>query len=369
MAVTAADFSLAFLAGAQQALQEKITKIQEKDLPRFQRPDENLPDNQRITEAACGILTVFRYLFRYLYLDDLIFFDPQYINPDLVFQKIQDGIKDFNILIAVLSDPYSDDTTLKTIVIWANNAQIKLSERPASCQDYLNRAASAAWRGGHPKTFNELKKAGAVIREDLNVSQEAFSLNAQKQKLNLELLDACKEGKLEKAQTAITLGANVDSMDLRDSENHTALGWAAEGGHTAIVQKLIAKGALNGHFAVNLAIKKGHTETVRAFIDSIANDIEKKVCRMNALIAACGMGKTKLALTLINDGANVNGFFNGTTALIEAAKYDQTNTVLALLNCNANVKTKDQFGYTALRYAKQDHYEETALALINEGRA
>ena len=86
------------------------------------------------------------------------------------------------------------------------------------------------------------------------------------------------------------------------------------------------------------------------------------------LLQAARDGNTQSAITLLNEGANVNAR-NQTqwTPLMMAAEKGHTETVKALLDKKADVNAKDRIGTTALMMAIRGGYPTTVIALLDGG--
>ena len=195
-----------------------------------------------------------------------------------------------------------------------------------------------------------------------------------------QFLDICREGYTQGVIEAINSGANVNA---KDKYGYTALMLAAENGHIEIVNTLIKAGTdikNDGRRALRLAASKGHTEIVNALINAGA---DVKNDGASALIGATENGHTEIVNALIEAGADLNAkdkygmtalmcalnteIVNalieagaddltnkwGQTALIYAAGHIPAKIVNALIDAGLYVKQKDNFGRTALDYARE----------------
>lgn len=67
----------------------------------------------------------------------------------------------------------------------------------------------------------------------------------------------------------------------------------------------------------------------------------------------------------IEYGSDVNESMNGTTPLMLAARYNKVEIIKLLLENGAKLDTKDERGYTALKYAEFSNANE-AIALLKQ---
>ncbi|WP_291129395.1 ankyrin repeat domain-containing protein [Flavobacterium sp. UBA7682] len=67
----------------------------------------------------------------------------------------------------------------------------------------------------------------------------------------------------------------------------------------------------------------------------------------------------------IEYGSDVNESVNGTTPLMLAARYNKVEIIKLLLEKGAKLDTKDERGYTALKYAEFSNANE-AVALLKQ---
>ena len=111
----------------------------------------------------------------------------------------------------------------------------------------------------------------------------------------------------------------------------------------------LALGAFtNQSFASNVKLSQ-KSETVY-FVDS-------PIC--NAIIK----GDLEAVKKFIEYGVDVNQASNGVTPLMFAARYNKAEIIEVLLKNGADKKSKDERGYTALKYAELSKANEAIAAL------
>jgi uncharacterized protein len=81
------------------------------------------------------------------------------------------------------------------------------------------------------------------------------------------------------------------------------------------------------------------------------------------LCIAIQKGEIDLVKKLIEYGADVNEKSSGMTPLMVAARYNKVEIIRFLLAHGADTKTKDEKGFTALRYAELSLANDAALVL------
>lgn len=103
---------------------------------------------------------------------------------------------------------------------------------------------------------------------------------------------------------------------------------------------------------------------------SVANThlIQKPVVAVNApktgpLHVAIQKGEIDLVKKMIEYGADVNEFSSGMTPLMVAARYNKVEIVKFLLAHGAKADSKDDKGFTALKYAELSLATDAALVL------
>ncbi|MEZ4838537.1 ankyrin repeat domain-containing protein [Flavobacterium sp.] len=81
------------------------------------------------------------------------------------------------------------------------------------------------------------------------------------------------------------------------------------------------------------------------------------------LCVAISKGEVDVVKKFIEYGADINETTNGLTPLMYAARYNQVEIIELLLAKGANIKAKDERGFTALNHAENSKATE-AIALL-----
>ena len=174
----------------------------------------------------------------------------------------------------------------------------------------------------------------------------------------------------------IQSGADIS---IKDSElQYTALMYAAERGHTSIVQYLLDEGTpvntqdVNGVTSLVLASQEGHSEVVRVLINYGADvNILAKDPNAGALVTACNRQRTVCVDLLLASGADPNLCGRNYSPLIAACitvhNQPMDPTVIdKLLSAGANPNTQTaEHGSTALMHAAHYGYEKGVEILLN----
>ncbi|MES2746958.1 MAG: ankyrin repeat domain-containing protein [Bacteroidota bacterium] len=93
--------------------------------------------------------------------------------------------------------------------------------------------------------------------------------------------------------------------------------------------------------------------------------MEATVLNGTPLCVAIMKGDTETVKKFIEYGADVNELSNGLTPLMMAARYNKAEIVTLLLSKGAKIDTKDERGFTALKYAEYSKATEAITALKN----
>ena len=180
----------------------------------------------------------------------------------------------------------------------------------------------------------------------------------------ISLLEQCKET------------GRLASELVTDKNRRTLLMCAAEFRHADVVEALLAAGAdvnardRSNKTALHIAARAGDAGIVKALIgagarvDSFGNRGE------TAMFAAIVYGRLDVVKELIAGGANIElgmGEWGDQTALILAAKKQNTSIVKELLAAGADIHAKDREGSAALRGAARAGNIETIELLLAAG--
>ena len=117
------------------------------------------------------------------------------------------------------------------------------------------------------------------------------------------------------------------------------------------------------------AVKEGHVDKLKALIEKGADPNAKDILGSPALIGAACAGQTEIVVALLSAGADVNarGALVDSTALICACSEGHTETVKALLAASADVDAQNEYGQSALYLAAQGCHTESVKVLLAAG--
>lgn len=105
--------------------------------------------------------------------------------------------------------------------------------------------------------------------------------------------------------------------------------------------------------------------TTQSFTTSIDLSPKKEIfASVNSpLCAAIIKGDLEAVKKFVEYGVDVNETSNGMTPLMFAARFNRVDIIKVLLKNGADKKTKDEKGYTALKYAEQSKANDAIQAL------
>lgn len=176
--------------------------------------------------------------------------------------------------------------------------------------------------------------------------------------MEYDLVNAAKEGNLEKVKELLKRGADIDS---KDNKQTIPLIRAAEKGQLEVVKELLKMGAdinaqdVYGYTALMTAISYGYLEVARELLNDRGVDVDAQDNDgYTPLILAAMSGYLEIVKELLDKGSDINAkSYWGSTALIVAAQYGHVDVVNELLARGADINVKTNQGYTALSMAKE----------------
>ena len=163
-------------------------------------------------------------------------------------------------------------------------------------------------------------------------------------------------------------------LNKGDNKGGTALMWAAQGGHKAVVQLLLEKGAnveaknKYRETALHGAARGGHEAVVRLLLEKGADVEAKSKYGGTALDGAVRGRHEAVVRLLLENGADVEAKSKyGGTALCGAVRGGHEAVVRLLLEKEADVDAKSKYEKTALYLAASGGYEVLVRLLLEKG--
>lgn len=185
------------------------------------------------------------------------------------------------------------------------------------------------------------------------------------------LMTAALNGQTAAVKALIAAGADINALD---SIHDTPLKYAIKGGHKSTIFALLDAGAdptisdiAGGTTLVQAATYIDDLELVRLLIRrGVPTDGAGDQIHETPLMAAAIFGRIQTVKVLLDAQVSVNAQnTEGSTALIDASRSGETDTLTLLLRVGADPSIKDKQGKTALDWAIQQH-NQAAINLLQQ---
>jgi ankyrin repeat protein len=177
-----------------------------------------------------------------------------------------------------------------------------------------------------------------------------------------------------RAEVLLAYGAEVD---VKDKSGNTPIHFAAENGHSKLIDLLIAKGAviskddklLADEEASFTAVWRNQVDVLKVFLDRGADVNAADRWGWSLLHYTTWEGNTDTTKMLLEKGANPNIVerTEGRTPLHYAAFRGRKTVAEMLLAHGANIDTRDWYGKTPLTLAKENGHTEIVELLRKHG--
>ena len=184
---------------------------------------------------------------------------------------------------------------------------------------------------------------------------------------------ASRSGALTTVKMLVEAGADVRATDDR---RETCLIIAASNGHTDTVRYLVGLPEVDldqqdsdNHTALHFAASRKHSEVMQVLIDAGADIETKNVDGNSPLLLASISGELTSMTKLVEAGADVRATNAGrSTCLMFAAYHGHTDAVRYLVGLpEVDLNHQDMSNYTALHFAVEQKHTDVVEVLIDAG--
>ncbi|CAH1268455.1 KIDINS220 [Branchiostoma lanceolatum] len=267
-------------------------------------------------------------------------------------------------------------------IIWASGrghtdiveALLRHGAKPSAFDKYGTSALVWACRRGHQGCVRALLDAGADV-------------DTAGAKSEPPLITAAKGGHYEVVHDILRRNPNVNAVDkvqywlskgpsrMPTLDGHTALSISAKDGHTDIVRELLVKGAYlnltdkDGDTVLIHAVKGGHLGVVQALLDRYPDVDMPGADNKTALYWAVEKGHPPIVQAILDYNPNTEiASKGGDTPLLRATRHRSIELVEMLLNKGAKVSATDKRGDTPLHLAIRSRHRIIAELLLRNPR-
>jgi ankyrin repeat protein len=218
--------------------------------------------------------------------------------------------------------------------------------------------------GSQQPTFDLLIESGLKVSSNDAIPHQFRTSSAAE----IALVEAAQRGDLAEVRELLETGTDPN----RTIENASALGHAARGGHTQVVELLLNSGADieggNGLSPLACAAYKGQDEIVRLLIERGANIEADTGGPGTALFQASAEGHLSTVRLLLEFGAAVDAKTERrATPLLVATDAGHLDVVVQLVEAGADLNCTDRSGDTALQHAAHNGSATIIKGLVEAG--
>ncbi|KKA30025.1 hypothetical protein TD95_001515 [Thielaviopsis punctulata] len=257
--------------------------------------------------------------------------------------------------------PYAEEPIVQKAVAKCMEADFEKSQQETWLKDQ--------WKGD----LTKLHYAAIIGAEDLIypiMRNDGISIDSQDSLGYTALHVACMWRRTAMIRALLVNQANIHA---RTAQGQTPLHIGCKMGYTEVINMLISRNADcnatdgDGLTALHYAIRDGRMDVVNLLlnipkIEVDAVDIE----RNTPFTEAVRLDNHGAIERLLESGANINHKgYQGLTALMYAAKFNNTNVGQMLIDKGSELDQQDDYGWTALHAARNGHDEYVKMLISN----
>ncbi|KAJ1495990.1 ankyrin repeat-containing domain protein [Baffinella frigidus] len=174
------------------------------------------------------------------------------------------------------------------------------------------------------------------------------------------------KGQAALLRACVRAGADPDLLDYTAPFNHTAVLWAARGGHVGALRALAELGAdfevrdRDGQHALHIAARWGHLGAVEAVVDiTDGNLYARDDIGRTALHAAAVAGRAQVVAALAARGSNVNAVDHRfETPLHLAARMGRLDAAKMMVRLGADLEKRNALGHKPIDVAEKYRHKK-----------